>query len=193
MPGVLEVRREGVAGDARTHVRYHLDVQDDEARAALHSFWRLFSAIRLYRQLGTAQAESVYAALLAGRGIQMSWGVAFDSALADTLADQLQVLARDEQRVLLAAIEHPADPEALRTRIVQILDRLPGPRQSAHLSQLKAHETSAAPPIDDMSPASVDVEQVRYLFGVDTSEPAMLPPQGLFANRLRAFVNERGL
>ena len=193
MPGVLEVRREEVAGDARTHVRYQLDVENDEARAALHSFWRLFSAIRLYRQLGTAQAEAVYTALLTGRGIRMSWSVALDSALADTLADQLQVLARDEQRVLLAAIEHAANPEALKTRIVQILERLPGPRQSAHLSQLKAHETTSAPAIDDMSPASLDVEQVRYLFGVDTSDPAVLSPQGLFANRLRAFVNERGL
>jgi len=123
----------------------------------------------------------------------MSWSVALDSALADTLADQLQVLARDEQRVLLAAIEHAANPEALKTRIVEILERLPGPRQSAHLSQLKAHETPTAPRIDDMRPASLDIEQVRYLFGVDTSDPAILPTQGLFANRLRAFVNERGL
>ncbi len=95
--------------------------------------------------------------------------------------------------MLLAAIEHAANPEALKTRIVEILDRLPGPRQSAHLSQLKVHETTTAPRIDDMRPASVDVEQVRYLFGVDTSDPAILPTQGLFANRLRAFVNERGL
>jgi hypothetical protein len=193
MPGILEVRREEVAGDARTHVQYRLDIQDEQARAALHSFWRLFSAIRLYRQLGTAQAESVYAALLAGRSIGMSWSAALDSALADSLADQLQVLARDEQRVLLAAIEHAANSEALKNRIVEILNRLPGPRQSAHLSQLKAYETPAAPPIDDMSPASLAVEQVRYLFGVDASDPAILPPQGLFANRLRAFVSERGL
>ncbi|HEU5098189.1 MAG TPA: AAA family ATPase [Roseiflexaceae bacterium] len=193
MPGVLSVRREEFASDGQTHIRYYLDVQDDDAQAALHSFWRLFSAIRLYRQLGTAQAESIYAALLTGRSIHMTWSVALDSALADTLADQLQVLARDEQRVLLAAIEHAADPQALTTRIIQIMDRLPGPRQSAHLSQLKAHEISTAPRIDDMNPASLDVEQVRYLFGVDTSDPAMLPSQGLFANRLRAFVNERGL
>jgi hypothetical protein len=191
MPGVLRVRREDTSGDAQTRVRYRLDVEDADADAALRSFWRLFSAIRLYRQLGTAQAEAVYASLLAGRGIGMTWSSALDSALADTLADQLQVLARDEQRVLLAAIEHAADAAALTARVAQILGRLPGPRQIAHLAQLKAHETTAAAPIDDMDPASLAVEQVRYLFGEDTT--AVLPAHGLFANRLRAFINERGL
>ena len=191
--GVLEVRREESPGEPQAHVRYRLDVHDDEARAALACFWRLFSAIRLYRQLGTAQAEAVYAALLTGRAIGMSWSSALDSALADTLADQLQVLTRDEQHVLLAAIEHAADPHALRERVVAILKRLPGPRQTAHLSQLKAHETADAPGIDVMNPDSLDVEQVRHLFGEDTGGPAILPSNGLFAGRLRAFASERGL
>jgi hypothetical protein len=191
MPDVLEVRREESGDGGPTSVRYQLTVQDTEAQAVLHSFWRLFSAIRLYRQLGTAQAEAVYAALLTGRSIGMSWTSALDSALADTLADQLQVLARDEQRVLLAAIEHAATPEELRRRIIETLKRLPGPRQSAHLTQLKAAETSAAPPIDDLNPDNLALEQVVYLFGTDPN--TTLPPQGLFANRLRAFVNERGL
>ncbi|HEU4322708.1 MAG TPA: AAA family ATPase, partial [Roseiflexaceae bacterium] len=190
LPRVLEVRREEDA-DGQRRVRYRLDVQDPEARAALDSFWRLFTAIRLYRQLGTAQAEAAYAALLTGYSIGMGWAAALDAALADTLADQLQVLARDEQRALLAAIEHADAPQELRERLEKILGQLPIPRQSAHLAQLKAAEGPDAPPINDMDPASLSVEQVRYLFGVDPQR--VLPAQGLFANRLRAFVNERGL
>lgn len=192
LPGILETSREEVENE-QPRVRYRLRVEHAEAQAALNSFWRMFSAIRLYRQLGTAQAEAVYAALITGHEIGMSWSAALDSALADTLADQLQVLARDEQRVLLAAIEFATNTAALHERITQILSRLPGPRQSAHLIQLKTNETSTAAPIDDMKLASLTTEQIFHLFGQDTSEPAMIPTNGLFANRLRAFANERGL
>ena len=190
---VLVATRVTATNNPHLPTGYQLEISDPEARAALDSFWRVFTAIRVYRQLGTAQAEAVCSSLFTGQSIGMSWREALDAALADTLADQLQVLARDEQHVLLAAIELPADAVALHNRINQILARLPGPRQTSHLGQLKAHESPAAPHIDDMNPASLSSEQVRYLFGEDSSNPPMIPTNGLFANRLRAFINERGL
>ncbi|GAB4172359.1 MAG: hypothetical protein Fur005_34110 [Roseiflexaceae bacterium] len=188
MPGILSVVRSDPQQPLRA-LSYQITFDDPQAQAALASFWRIFSAIRIYRQLGTAQAEAVYAALLAGQSIGLTWANALDAALADTLADQLQVLARDEQRVLLAVVALPHDPGGLRDQILATLERLPGPRQSSHLAQLKAHVAS----IDPNDPKKLSSEQVQALFGSDLATPAMLAADGLFASRLRAFAEERGL
>lgn len=193
IPDLLSIRREATPEAGQTHVSYRLQVSDSSAQQALSSFWQLFTAIRLYRQLGTAQAEAVYTALFAGRSINMTWELALDSALADTLADQLQVLARDEQRVLLALLEHSTDAAALLQKISAILKQLPGPRQIVHLSQLKAAENPQLPHIDDMQPDSLKAEQIAYLFNIGAEQPTLIPANGLFAQRLRAFISERGL
>lgn len=186
MPDTLHITR-APANDPPHPLRYQLHTHDPEAHNALQSLWRMFNAIRLYRQLGTAQAVSVTTALLTGRAIGMPWNDALDSALADTLADQLQVLTRDEQHSILAAIEHAADAEKLTQTIIATLQHLPSARQTAHLAQLKTHH----PAIDATNPANLTPDQVRHLFGEDPS--ALLPTNGLFAERLRAFLSERSI
>lgn len=185
--GVLNVRRAETPGDDHTVVRYDVEVIEDEANAALASFWRVFEAVRVYRQLGTAQAEAVYAALFAGRAVGMSWPRALDAALADTLADQLQVLARDEQRVLLVLLDYSADSVALRAAIIAVLESMPVPRQQAHLLQLRALAAGVA----TTQPSQLTAEHVEEVFGTPMS--LLVPPSGIFARRLLAFVNEKGL
>ncbi|NJP06322.1 MAG: AAA domain-containing protein, partial [Chloroflexaceae bacterium] len=107
---LLEVGRSEHADSGATQVQYVVQTDDADSAAVLRDLWRIFSAIRVYRQLGTAQAQAVYSALFTGFSVGMSWAAALDAALADTLVDQLQVLNRDEQRVLLAFLEYAAHP-----------------------------------------------------------------------------------
>jgi hypothetical protein len=189
--GVLRVmRRAADAGSTQYHVQ--MEEEASEAGAALASFWRMFSAVRVYRQLGTAQAEAACSTLFAGWCIGMGWPDALDAALADTLADQLQVLHQDEQRVLLAFIAYADDAEGFAAQVQQLLLLVPASRHAAHLAQLRA----AAAEAGDISFAESEAhsptpEQLARLFQVGA--PLLLHPAGLFARRLRAFVHERGL
>ncbi len=66
--------------------------------------------IRIYRQLGTAQAialvrQMLIAGIIQGYTERNQWISALDAALCDTLADQLQVLLPDELEVLLLYIK----------------------------------------------------------------------------------------
>jgi PAS domain-containing protein len=173
-------------------VRYEVQTDDTEVKAVLRDLWRIFRAIRVYRQLGTAQAEAVYSALLTGSSVGMGWPAALDAALADTLADQLQVLNRDEQRVLLAFLEHAASPEQFTEQVHGILHLMPGPRQLAHLMLLKAAApAAAAATFDPTKLASLAPAHLGSLFDLGT--PLLVNHDSLFARRLSAFVNERGL
>ena len=184
----LSVRRVEHPGSDGTAVKYEVTWPDNATmRATLGGFWRVFETARVYRQLGTAQAETTYRTLFAGRAAGFDWGRALDSALADTLADQLQVIARDELRVLLALLGSPNDSEALKGAIVAILSKLSGPRQSAHLLQLRLVD----PTVDPNRPEALTKEQVEQIFGA--AAPLPVTSTGLFARRLTAFVNEQGL
>jgi MoxR-like ATPase len=194
--GVLRVARDSTqaaddtAGAAGQH--YQLTVEDAAAQTALADCWRIFAAVRVYRQLGTAQAEALYRALLAGRSIGMAWDEALDAALADTLADQLQVLQRDEQRVLLAFIEHADDAQRFCEHVVALLSLTPVLRQISHLSQLAAADPApGAAPIDENDAAQLTPQQLARLFAL--GGPLLISGRGLFARRLRAFIHERGL
>ncbi|RRR70035.1 MAG: hypothetical protein EI684_14005 [Candidatus Viridilinea halotolerans] len=184
----LAVERRSDAAPEGILVRYQLDCPPDSVAAhAIQTCWHLFAAARVYRQLGTAQAEATYRTLLAGRAAGFTWEQALDSALADTLADQLQVIARDELRVLLALLDHASDPEALCQTIIAILNRLAAPRQSTHLLQLRLSD----PSIDPQHPEALTPAQITTIFG--PAPPLTLPANGLFAQRLTAFVQEQGL
>lgn len=150
------------------------------AAQALDSFWRIFRAVRVYRQLGTAQAEAVASALFSGRLIGMSWEEALDSALADTLADQLQVLTRDEQRVLLAYLGAAATPDAFAAQVTRVLAETPTARQRAHLGLLK---------LSSAAQITADALAARFALGA----PLLVADTGVFARRLAAFIYERGL
>ena len=174
--GVLRVAPSAIGG-------LELSFEEGETGAAaqtLDSFWRIFRAVRVYRQLGTAQAEAVCSAMFSGQLIGMSWEDALDSALADTLADQLQVLSRDEQRALLAYLRHAADPEAFAARIKAVLNDTPIARQRSHLGLLR---------LENLSQLSATSLGERFLLG----QPLRIPANGAFERRLEAFVNERGL
>jgi hypothetical protein len=173
-------------------VRYTVQTDDSALARVLRDLWRIFSAIRVYRQLGTAQAQAVYSALLTGSNVGMDWTTALDAALADTLADQLQVLSRDELRVLLAFLAHAAEADQFTAQVHTILHAMPGPRQLAHLSLLKdAAPNGATPLLDPAKLASLSAAHLDALF--DLGEPLLLNTQSLFARRVQAFVSERGL
>jgi hypothetical protein len=67
--------------------------------------WPLFETLRVYRQLGTAQAISLTRQLLTqgllqGENTEETWKEMLDIAFCDTIADQLQVLLPDELEVI---------------------------------------------------------------------------------------------
>jgi 5-methylcytosine-specific restriction enzyme B len=187
---VLSVQRES-PDTGGNGIVYTLQVADDEAAGICAGFWRIFTAIRVYRQLGTAQAEAVYTALITGRSVGMAWGVALDTALADTLADQLQVLSRDEQRVLLAYIAFAADPNSFTSEVNTILSQMPIPRQMSHRATLSGGDPTPGPVPTYSYQERVTQEQLTRIFGL--GDPLPIGPDGIFAQRVRAFVAERGL
>jgi len=175
---VLNVELQAAAGGVP---RYRLTYEEPAAMQAINSFWRIFRAIRRYRLLGTAQAESVYSSLFSGYGIGLPWDEALDTALADVLADQLQVINRDEQRVLLAYLRHAGDATAFADAVRATLEQhVAAQRQRAHLALFGLSATSSLTP-----------DVMRAHFVLDYA--LVMPQDGLFARRLQAFINERGL
>jgi 5-methylcytosine-specific restriction enzyme B len=164
-----------------TAPRYTLRYDEPAAQQAINDFWRIFGAIRRYRLLGTAQAQAVYSSAFSGYAINLPWAEAFDTALADVLADQLQVINRDEQRVLLAYLAHAGEAERFAAAVRAILEqRVSVQRQQAHLALLGL-----------ASPEDVTEATMRKHFALDT--PLVINSSGVFARRLDAFINERGL
>lgn len=188
--GVLTISRTEARGD--TEPGYRLVWSDQGGEQAFNCFWRIFSAIRVYRQLGTAQAEAVCRALFSGYLIGMDWAEALDSSLADTLADQLQVLTRDELRILLAYLDYAGDPGQFVDQVRRIVKGLPAVRQMAHLAQLRSiDDRSEGDPIDVVEADKLTLSQLERVFALHV--PLLVTGRGLFAQRLHAFVSERGL
>src|SRR5262249_12781055 len=176
------------AGDSQLHLRYQVAYDDAEAGTIVADFWRVFRAIRVYRQLGTAQAETVLATLFSGHSVGLTWVDALDSALADVLADQPQVLSRDEQAVLLAYLAHAGNTAAFVQQVLDILADTSDTRQSAHLNalQLGGATTSGRSIVDRR--ASLDLSGA-FVLGAGLP----ITPTGLFGRRLQTYIDERGL
>jgi 5-methylcytosine-specific restriction enzyme B len=174
--------------DGRLQVHCEIAYDDEEAAAVVAEFWRIFRAIRVYRQLGTAQAESLLATLFSGHSIGMTWADALDSALADVLADQLQLLARDEQRVLLAYLAHAGDPAEFGARVRAILAEASDMCQEAHLNTLVLAGAVADGASVVARRAALDLTGA---FELGSALP--LGGNGLFGWRLQSYVDERGL
>jgi MoxR-like ATPase len=189
-PGVVRVEP---ANDAEGLQRHRWVGEAPESEAALVSFWRLFSAVRVFRQLGTAQIIAVYLNLLTGVRVGMSWPEALDTALADGLADQLQVLSRDEQRTIEALIEHAGQAAAFATALNAILHELPLGRRSGYLYALRERDVALHQSSDIAlgENAVLSEQQIGRVFAVET--PLALPTTGVFRRRLRDLIGERGL
>lgn len=181
------------ADDPNRIERYIWQTDDQAVRAALQSFWRIFSAIRMFRQLGTAQAIAVYTNLFAGRVVNMEWDEALDTALADSLADQLQVLTRDEQQVIEAFIVHSGSNAGASFvgEFRNILQRLPPARQRSLLHALHEADQLRNGTAAASDETAVADEVIVRLF--QPGEALALPRFGSFRQRLRDLIGERGL
>jgi 5-methylcytosine-specific restriction enzyme B len=173
--------------------RYHWTTDLPEARAALESFWRLFSAIRVFRQLGTAQIVAVYMNILTGVLVHMSWPDALDTALADALADQLQVLNRDEQQII-EAFTRTSATLAFTEELRKILGRAPAGRRGAlrvalrEADQQRSADQESDIALDDTPLTDAQIQRVFVL-----GDPLALPKVSVFQRRLRDLAGERGL
>ena len=173
---------------------YELVVEDAVAEATLTSLWRIFRALRYFRQFGTAQLVALLTNLLTGRAIGMPWEEALDTALADTIADQLQVLTRDEQQVIEYFIALAGQGQALILQLQTIVQA--GRTNGRRVALLRALRDAAgveqsARSFDPEAEPQLTVQQLEQLFSPDV--PLSLPPDGVFLRRLRSLTGERGL
>lgn len=161
---------------------------------ALDGLWRLFDAIRVFRQLGTAQLVALHTNMFAGVLVGMAWDEALDTALADALADQLQVLTGDEQQIIEAYLDHVENAEQCATAINAYLADLQAPRRAALRVALQEGErqrstTRRATITRDETPLSG--EQIAQVFACGA--PLPLGAESVFRRRLRDLIGERGL
>lgn len=186
-PTILSVASDGNGA-------YVISVEDSDAQAALTSLWRIFRVLRYFRQFGTAQLVALLTNLFAGRMIRMDWNEALDTAFADSLADQLQVLTRDEQQIIVHFLSLTGDQGGFTTRLQDMLKagRTNG-RRAAIMRTLRdaAIAHNGATTIDPESEQLPSDSQIQELF--DPGTPLALPPNGIFLNRLRNLIGERGL
>lgn len=165
-----------------------------EAERGLATLWRLYDAIRVFRQLGTAQLVALYTNLFAGVLVGMEWVDALDTALADSLADQLQVLTNDSQRVIEAYIDHAGDADQFAVQVNAVLDDLPPGRKQLVRGALREGERARAADTlrliaDDDGRLTAD--QLRRVFAL--GDRLFLPDDSIFSRRLRDVMGERGL
>lgn len=168
--------------------------------------WNNFECIRVYRQLGTAQAISLLRQMLIAGAVQPGmtleqWVALADQALCDTIADQLQVLLPDELEVLIAILDASSNAKSVTEKLNAILFRLlSSPRR--FMAQANALNSVLQPdgnPIvslnedadaySNQQPPELKEEQVVELFHWQSGGY----PLPRFVKRLHAFKVERGL
>jgi MoxR-like ATPase len=165
--------------------------------------WPLFEVIRIYRQLGTAQAiklvsQVITTSLLQSLTTEEQWMDALDMAFCDTIADQLQVLHPDELEVLTWVLKYDAATfsEKYNTFLARLASK---PRRlNAHLEALGAI-------VDKNGQTLLSDEEIEQL---QEEEGLQLAPEVLteafhlehapyrlphLSRRLRTFKAERGL
>ncbi len=199
-PGLLRIDE----GDQGTPWRHQWQATP-AAQQLFAEGWRLFEVLRLYRQFGTAQAIAwvqsyLGAGLLDGLPLddEPGWRACLGAALADTLADQLQVLFPDEVEVLLAYI-HTRNAPDFAHQYNALLEGLTSPkRRSAHIMALQSvRDTQGTPALSPQAARAIVTSEIRHiaedvltaLFYADQPRGS-LPP---LAERLERFVAERAL
>ncbi|GCE45277.1 dynein-related subfamily AAA family protein [Thermosporothrix hazakensis] len=212
-PDVIELNEDGslywldhvtIELDEDGHYQLQWDEVQQAFKQVFEAAWRLFEVIRVYRQLGTAQAIALFQhTLIPGLLQQYStveqWQEALDAALCDTIADQLQVLLPDEITVFLLYLNQVSGSfaPAFQRHLEELAGISPG-RLMKHLLALGSVEQENGEPllsegeIDQIAaqiPPVVPSEKLARCFHLGE---AVLPlPQ--FARRLRTFKAERGL
>jgi MoxR-like ATPase len=179
-------------------IRYKFNsLGDDAASQAITSFWRIFEAIRVFRQMGTAQAEAVYTLLFAAVVMGTDWTTALDYALADTLADQLQVLTRDEQQILMLYLKNSSDKDVFAKAVKDYIEK----RASGRTRQLLMvfHEadtrrgTAGQDEIKTEEGTEKDLSEAQISRLFDFNTRLQLPDNSLFKRRLHNLMGDRGL
>jgi MoxR-like ATPase len=186
---------------------YTLDWLDGSSpfQAAFAAAWDIFEIIRIYRQLGTAQAITLMRHILI-EGILQSYSTpeewieqALDAALCDTIADQLQVLLPDEIESLLLYLT--TEHDTFSTAYNKLLGRLSSAPQRLYgqlfsLSSILHDETGQpllsalqVEQIADQDRPEISQELLTKIFHL--KKPAYRLSQ--FARRLRTFKSERGI
>ncbi len=192
---------------------YHDEWNDQEhpLRKILYDIaWPLFEVVRIYRQLGTAQAialvrQVLIRGILEGYNQQEQWQAALDTALSNVIADQLQVLLPDELDVLLWHLK--LEKEAFVLKYHNFISDLSMKRRrlAAHLEALHRIMNSQGEPLlsDEAIERLLDEEVELSLVVPELLPPELLteafrldhPPSILpqFMRRLRTFKAEQGL
>lgn len=166
--------------------------------------WNLFEVIRIYRQLGTAQAigltrHMLITGILQDYATHKEWMSALDTALCATIADQLQVLLPDEIDALLLAltIDSVEDFSAAYNRLLASLADRPQRLYGQLLALSRVTDTNGVPYLTDdeveaiaqSNQPVVEARKLNFLFTIGMLANRL--PQ--FTRRLRAFKAERGL
>jgi AAA domain (dynein-related subfamily) len=186
--------------------RYSITWYEEQVpfREAFEFAWRTLEVIRIYRQLGTAQAITflqhvLIAGILQSYTTREDWiEKAVDAALCATLADQLQVLLPDEIEALLLYLtsERGAFSTAYNTLLARLTDRQH--RVYGQLLALGSVSDEQGQPLlsDEKIEQIANQEQptipeasLTALFHLD--KPFYKLSQ--FTRRLRTFKAERGL
>jgi hypothetical protein len=184
-----------VPAERDNSLQYDLvSLQNSDVDFALRSLWRLFSAIRVFRQLGTAQLVALHTNLFAGALVGMSWDESLDTALADSLADQLQVLTNDEQRVIDVYLDNAGNADQFTAEVNSILKDLPPGRRATIRGALREAERTRRPqraPTITRDEVPLTVDQLGTIFSLDA--PLAVPNDSVFRRRLQDLIGERGL
>ncbi|NTU78490.1 MAG: AAA domain-containing protein [Chloroflexales bacterium] len=178
-------------------------------RAGFGFLWNVFEVIRIYRQLGTAQAIALLRQMLIAGVVQGftavdQWASALDLALCDTVADQLQLLLPDELDVLIDAFASE-DRATFVARINATLERLLGSQRRLGAQVGALNVAIEAQGVDDQGAplARLSEEPDAYASQAPRLSEAQVValfhwqnagyPLPTFVRRLRAFKAERGL
>ncbi len=165
--------------------------------------WPLFEVLRIYRQLGTAQAITLIRRWLTPGILQQyiyedQWMEALDVALCDTIADQLQVLMQDELDILAWYLK--LDSDAFVERYNIFLTSLAGKKR-----RLTSHLEALSNVVNEEGKQLISVEEVESLLEQEepvvnierlseifhlTNLPYKLPQ---FMRRLHTYKAEHGL
>jgi len=175
----------------------------NQVQETFDTAWDIFEVIRIYRQLGTAQAialarQMLITGIMAGHIDRERWLEALDVALCDTIADQLQVLLPDELEVLFWYLK--LDKDMFIDKYNIFLGKLVNsPRRlRAQLEALSAVVDNSSNPfltedqvehLAEQEKPQIAAEALTAIFHLD--QPRYTLPQ--FTRRLRTFKAERGL